>query len=82
LRQKPIDNFFVDFFCFDLMLAIEIDGQTHDHKISQDIARQKRIESLGITVLRFLAVDVKRNMAGVLETIDVWIEKFEMSKRP
>jgi len=77
LRQKPIDNFIVDFFSYELMLAIEIDGQTHDHRISQDIVRQERLESLGITVLRFLDVDVKNNMAGVIESIIVWIEKFE-----
>jgi very-short-patch-repair endonuclease len=29
-RQKPIDNYIVDFFCKDLMLAIEIDGVSHD----------------------------------------------------
>jgi len=29
-RQKPIDDFIVDFFCNELMLAIEIDGETHN----------------------------------------------------
>jgi very-short-patch-repair endonuclease len=28
-RQKPIDNYIVDFFCSRLNLAIEIDGYTH-----------------------------------------------------
>ncbi|TFG35719.1 MAG: DUF559 domain-containing protein, partial [Nitrospirales bacterium] len=28
-RQKPIDNYVVDFFCNKLMLAIEVDGYTH-----------------------------------------------------
>jgi hypothetical protein len=28
-RQKPIDNYIVDFFCSKLMLAIELDGYTH-----------------------------------------------------
>ncbi|EJF09782.1 hypothetical protein O71_13154 [Pontibacter sp. BAB1700] len=27
-RQKPLDNFIVDFYCKDLMLAIEIDGDS------------------------------------------------------
>jgi very-short-patch-repair endonuclease len=26
LRQRPIDNFIVDFYCFALKLVIEIDG--------------------------------------------------------
>jgi len=25
-RQRPIDQFIVDFYCKDLMLAIEVDG--------------------------------------------------------
>ncbi len=28
-RQKPIDNYIVDFYCKDLKLAIEIDGESH-----------------------------------------------------
>ena len=28
-RQKPIDNYIVDFFCQELMLAIEVDGYSH-----------------------------------------------------
>jgi very-short-patch-repair endonuclease len=77
LRQKPIDNYIVDFFCYDLMLAIEIDGTTHDHKISEDATRQQHIESLGITVLRFLDTDVKRNLEGVIESIHAFVKRFE-----
>jgi very-short-patch-repair endonuclease len=28
-RQVPLDKFIVDFYCHELMLAIEIDGVTH-----------------------------------------------------
>jgi len=28
-RQRPIDNYIVDFYCKDLKLAIEIDGESH-----------------------------------------------------
>ncbi|MFM8833835.1 MAG: endonuclease domain-containing protein [Cytophagales bacterium] len=44
-RQKPIDNFIVDFFCYDLMLAIEIDGSSHDGKEKYDSFRQQKLES-------------------------------------
>ena len=27
--QRPIDNYIVDFYCKDLMLAIEVDGASH-----------------------------------------------------
>ena len=29
IRQKPIDNYIVDFFCYELRLAIELDGFSH-----------------------------------------------------
>ena len=31
-RQRPIDAYIVDFYCKDLMLAIEIDGESHNAK--------------------------------------------------
>ena len=41
-RQKPMDNYIVDFFCSELMLAIEIDGISHEipEKFNQDLTRQ------------------------------------------
>jgi len=77
LRQKPIDNYIVDFFCYELMLVIEIDGETHNYKVEKDQIRQNRLESLGINLLRFLDIDVKRNMNGVLLTLNTWINNFE-----
>jgi len=35
-RQVPIDNFIVDFYCHELMLAIEIEGSSHDEKQDYD----------------------------------------------
>ena len=29
-RQKPLDNYIADFYCYDLNLVIEIDGISHD----------------------------------------------------
>jgi len=72
-RQKPIDNFIVDFFCNELMLAIEIDGETHNYKMSRDKERQKRLEGLGVCFLRFTDEEVKENIEGVVEEIERWI---------
>ncbi len=80
LRQKPIGDYIVDFFCYQLMLAIEIDGETHNCKVAKDRTRQNRLESYGIRVIRFLDVDVKRNMEGVLLGLNRWIDGFELAK--
>lgn len=72
-RQKPIDNYIVDFFCNELMLAIEIDGISHEHKFSDDEIRQKKLESLGIRFLRFTDWDVKRDIEAIVTSIRNWI---------
>ena len=78
-RQKPIDKYIVDFFCSELMLAIEIDGISHEipEKFNQDLQRQERLESLGIKFLRFNDVDVKKDMTYVLRAIDNYIVRYE-----
>ncbi|MFH0947894.1 MAG: endonuclease domain-containing protein [Elusimicrobiota bacterium] len=73
-RQKPIDEYIVDFFCPELNLIIEIDGKTHiDKRVEQDMKRQSRLESLGFHILRFLDFEVKQNMEAVLFKIREWI---------
>ena len=81
-RQKPLDNYIVDFFCCELNLAIEIDGDSHNEKQEYDIKRQKQLETLGVNFLRFYDMDVKRNIKGVLITIEDWIiQKKDYSER-
>jgi len=54
-RQHPVDIFVVDFYCHEIMLAIEIDGEIHSKKeISEyDDGRTHDIEKLGIKIIRF-----------------------------
>ena len=72
-RQRPILNYIVDFYCKDLMLAIEIDGDSHKEKYEQDRKRQKELEDVGIRFLRFDDLEVKKDMDNVLREIENWI---------
>lgn len=78
-RQKPIDNYIVDFFCHELRLVIEIDGISHtwEEVAVNDEIRQRKIENLGIQFLRFDDKDIKQNMSFVLNTIYDWIVEYE-----
>ncbi len=76
-RQKPVDEYVVDFFCPELLLAIEIDGQSHERKLEKDSERQREIEALGVEFLRFEDDEVKKNLEGVLWEIREWIERHE-----
>jgi very-short-patch-repair endonuclease len=74
-RQRPIGNFIVDFFCKELSLAVEIDGDTHIYKYDYDEERQRILEKMGVKFLRFEDIEVKKNMSNVLRVIEDWIEK-------
>ena len=76
-RQRPIDEYIVDFFNRDLMLAIEVDGVTHDSDSGQqrDQRRQQRLEALGVRFLRFQDEEVTQNLEGVLTVIREWIRE-------
>jgi very-short-patch-repair endonuclease len=79
-RQKPIDEFVVDFFCPKLLLAVEIDGDSHEGKLESDSQRQHDIEKFGVRFLRFSDEEVKQNLEGVIDAIAYWIETQEPSQ--
>jgi len=72
-RQHPVGPYVLDFFCANLKLAVEVDGTAHDHpdRSAHDIRREAWLRALGISVLRFAAVDVldERRRPDVLATI-------------
>jgi len=76
-RQKPVGDFIVDFFCNELMLALEVDGESHYGNGEHDVQRQNKIEQFGISFLRFDDMEVQHNLDGVLKKIEEWIEKHE-----
>ena len=75
MRQKPIGDYIVDFFCSKLTLVIEIDGESHEGRFFNDLQRQIFLESIGLRVLRFNDEDVKSDMTNVLTAIQGWIEE-------
>ena len=70
-RQYSIGPYVLDFYCPELKLGIEIDGDSHFHAGAQEYDRKRQdfIDSFGIQVLRFLNTDVYESIEGVLETI-------------
>ena len=70
LRQRPIDNFIVDFFAPDLGLIVEIDGSSHFIKAEYDFYRQRKLERFGYVFLRCSEGEVMQNIAIVKERIE------------
>jgi very-short-patch-repair endonuclease len=75
LRQRPVQFFIADFMCKELMLIIEVDGFSHEWEEQWvlDQQRQKRLEELGFTVLRFTDEEVLTDIRNVERVIEVWV---------
>ena len=82
MRQKSIHYFIVDFYCSKLKLVIEIDGKSHWLRFGEDRRRQEYLEQLGVHVLRFNDLDVKKDIGNVLSSIEGWIRKTERQAIP
>ena len=65
LRQKPILNYILDFYCSKLLLGIEIDGKSHNYKINYDNKRSADINKIGIKIIRYSNYEVMNNLDGV-----------------
>lgn len=76
LRQRPIDQYIADFVCKELKLVIEVDGITHQwaENVQRDEQKDKRLQELGFTVLRFTDQQVKDQLNRVREVLVEWIE--------
>ncbi|MGL2967307.1 endonuclease domain-containing protein [Flavobacterium sp. XGLA_31] len=81
-RQVPLLNYIVDFYCHELMLAIEIDGESHQFKYEYDAMRQGELEKEGVTFLRFTDADIKQNMFSVLLTLEQTLKNYQLKIHP
>ena len=70
-RQHPLGPYQLDFYCDAAALAVEVDGIAHDmgDNPSRDARRDSWIRGQGIEVLRIPAIELKRNLEGVLQQI-------------
>ena len=68
-RQHPIGPYVVDFYCRSIGLVVEVDGMSHDNKMSQDAKKTKFIETQGLRILRVTNEDVMRDLDAVTREI-------------
>ena len=70
-RQRPINEYIVDFYCPKAKLVIEVDGSQHYCGKDKEVDRRRDafLQSLGFKVLRFSDREVLRQTDAVLEGI-------------
>lgn len=66
-RQKIIGNYIVDFYCAEKQAVLEVDGSSHDDKAEYDAQRDAYLTGLGLHVIHILDIDVKQNLAEVMD---------------
>lgn len=69
LRQKPIGGYIVDFYCSELRLVVEIDGESHAETTEYDNERTKFLNSLGLRVVRYTNEEVLHHLEGVYDDL-------------
>jgi len=79
-RQHPISDFIADFYCHDLKLVIEVDGEYHDENEQKqyDEGRTFEMEELGITVIRFQNGEILNDLESVLNRLEAFMNQGEI----
>jgi very-short-patch-repair endonuclease len=74
-RQRPVDNYIIDFFCQELYLAIELDGYSHLLVQSEksDQYKEERLTDLGVKLIRFWDDEVFNDLDNVLRVIEITV---------
>ncbi len=68
LRQRPIENYIVDFFCKDLKLIVELDGEIHKFRKNKDRDRDNNLKEYGFSIIRFDNEDIVNGLPNVIKT--------------
>lgn len=71
-RQYGIENYVIDFYCPELKLAIEVDGDVHyfKDKMDSDARKNQRLADEGIKLIRLKNEDLEDDY----ESIVVYLE--------
>ena len=68
-RQVPIENYIVDFVCFERKLIIELDGGQHIDASEYDAQRTFELEKRGFKVIRYWNHEVLENLDEVIDSL-------------
>jgi very-short-patch-repair endonuclease len=70
-RQQVIDGFIADFYCHDIGLVIEVDGDIHQQQVDYDFQRDRIIAARGLHIIRIPNERLFTELAVVLSEIQV-----------
>ncbi len=68
-RQQVIQGFIVDFYCHQVGLVVEVDGDVHDLQKEEDERREKVLSEMGLKVVRFQNDEIMGSRSAVVGNI-------------
>jgi len=74
-RQHPIKFFIADFYCHEIKLVVEVDGEIHNDKTDYDDGRSAEMEKFGILVLRVTNSEVETSLEEVIYKIETTVNE-------
>jgi very-short-patch-repair endonuclease len=79
-RQRVFGPFILDFYCPEIKLAVELDGEIHLQQREADTARTKHLQAYKVTVIRFDNEAVLNEIERVLDEILGWCERLSLKE--
>ena len=82
-RQHPIGPYVLDFYCSEVKLCVEVDGEQHGFAsgMARDAIRTGFLESKGICVLRFWNHEIQDSIEAVLDAILEQAENLKLEQQ-
>jgi very-short-patch-repair endonuclease len=76
-RQQPLLNYIVDFYCHDLKLIIEVDGEIHslNDNPKYDIKRDNILKINGYHIIRLTNLEVETELNTTINKIILYISE-------
>ncbi len=81
-RQRPVGNDIIDFYCEDLRLGVELDGEIHQFQREEDQERQEELRRRGVRLLRFRNEQVLEDLEAVLNSLRAELNKPSVPPSP
>ena len=75
-RQQPIFDYVIDFYCHELKLIIEVDGEIHSltEKTDSDLKRDKILKINGYHIIRLSNFEIETDLDATISKIRTFIK--------
>jgi very-short-patch-repair endonuclease len=80
-RQAPVENFILDFVCFERRIIVEIDGSQHANSVL-DVAGDRQLGAAGFQTIRYWNNDVLMRPTSVLKDLLARLTDAERNPSP